>query len=213
MEKESTEKNKKQNLTADYTANSLYHNGARCHPLGREVQPLLELRHQTRHILKKVWRIASILIVFSAAAVLLLTLWLPAFQVQRGSMAPALNDGEIVIFITTGRISHGDVVAFYQGNKVLIKRVIAVGGDWITISSDGAVSLNGVPLDEPYADEAGAGEEMSVLVTEGHFFLMGDQRQLSLDSRNEEIGLISQDQIIGKTLLRIWPLNKIGFVH
>jgi signal peptidase I len=128
-------------------------------------------------------------------------------------MTPILNDGEILVFITTGRIKHGDIIAFYHGNNVLIKRVIATGGDWLTLSEDGIVSLNGETLTEHYVQEYGEGEELAVQVLDNQVFVMGDQRRVSLDSRNIEIGLISQEQIIGKTLLRIWPLNMFGFIR
>jgi len=175
--------------------------------------PLVKKQAKRGYYLKIAWRIISALIVFSAAIVLLLVLWLPVFQVQRSSMVPVLNDGEIVVFITTGSISHGDVIAFYHGNNVLIKRVIAVGGDWLTLSGDGTASVNGEPLDEHYVHEQSAGEELSVQILDNQFFVMGDQRQISLDSRNMEIGLVSQEQIIGRTLLRIWPLNEFGFIR
>jgi signal peptidase I len=118
-----------------------------------------------------------------------------------------------VVFISTGRIGHGDVIAFYHGNNVLIKRVIAVGGDWLSISADGTVYLNDEPLDEHYVHEHSAGEELSIQILDNQFFVMGDQRWVSLDSRSMEIGLVSQEQIIGRTFIRIWPFNKFGFVR
>jgi signal peptidase I len=150
------------------------------------------------------------MIVFSAAIVLLLTLLFPVFKIQRGSMAPSLNDGDIAVFITAGKIRHGDIIAFHHGNNVLIKRVIAVSGDWVEISGDGAVTLNGVPLDDSYADGYGSGDELSAQIPDKHFFVLGDQRRMSLDSRSEEIGVIPQEHIIGKHLLRIWPLKRRG---
>jgi signal peptidase I len=177
------------------------------------VPPSAKPQAKTGQYLKIAWRIVSSLIVFSAAVVLLLVLWFPVFQVQRSSMAPILNDGEIVIFISTGRIVHGDVIAFYHGNNVLIKRVIAAGGDWLSISADGTVYLNEEPLNEHYVQENSTGEELSIQVLDSQFFVMGDQRRISLDSRSMEIGLVSQEQIIGKTFLRIWPLNEFGFVR
>jgi len=177
------------------------------------MQPLVKKQPKNGYYLKITLRIISALIVFSAAIVLLLALWLPVLQVQRSSMVPVLNDGEIAVFITTGIINHGDIIAFYHGNNILIKRVIAVGGDWLTLSVDGTVSINGEPLNEYYVHEHSTGEELSVHISNNQFFVMGDQRRISLDSRNMEIGLISKEQIIGRTLLRIWPLNKLGFVR
>jgi len=156
------------------------------------------------------------LTVFAAAIVLALTLWFPVFQVQRSSMAPALRDGDVVVFVTPGGVKRGDVVAFYQGNQVLIKRVIALGGDWLDIESDGMVLLNGEPIVEPYVSEPSAGGHRAgqpLQTPDRQFFVMGDHRRTSLDSRNEEIGFVHQNRIIGKARLRIWPPDRLGIVR
>ena len=170
----------------------------------------LERREQIR---KSLWNAGSIILVLAAAVVLVVTLWMPVYQVQRSSMAPSLRDGEIIAFIKTGNIEHGDVIAFHHGNQVLIKRVIAVGGDIINILEDGTVVLNGIPLSEPYVSEITAGEpdtRYPIQVEENMYFVLGDQRRTSLDSRTEAIGTIREDQIIGRSLLRVWPLNRFG---
>ena len=164
---------------------------------------------------KRIKGLLGAIVVIAAIAVLLITLWLPVFQVQRSSMAQTLRDGEVVVFITTGGINRGDVIAFNHGSHVLIKRVIAVSGDWVDILENGTVLLNGTPLIEPYVSEFSPGEisaEFPMQVPDRQYFVLGDRRQTSLDSRDEEIGLIRQDQIIGKSFLRVWPLDRIGTI-
>jgi signal peptidase I len=167
-------------------------------------------------ILKHIWGVVKILIVVSAAIVLIFNLLLPVYQVQRSTMAPTFRDGDIVVFATVGKIKNGDVIAFYYGPQVLVKRVIGVAGDWVDISDDGTLQLNGETLDEPYVLEHRVGDtsiELPLQIPEKQFFVLGDQRwAASLDSRNEEIGLVREEQVIGKTLLRIWPSDRIGFV-
>jgi signal peptidase I len=167
-------------------------------------------------ILKHIWGVVKIMIVASAAIVLIFNLLLPVYVVQRSTMAPTFRDGDMVVFVTAGGIKNGDVIAFYYGPQVLVKRVIGVAGDWINISSDGSLQLNGEPLAEPYVLEQRAGDismELPLQVPENQYFVLGDQRYAaSLDSRNEEIGLVREEQVIGKTLLRIWPSDRIGFV-
>ena len=126
---------------------------------------------------------------------------------------PTLQDGEMVIFVTTGKIKSGDVVAFRYNNQVLIKRVIAVAGDLIDISEDGTVYINGVERVEPYINEKSLGEcdiVFPVQVPDSQYFVMGDFRRVSLDSRSDTIGMVRRDRMIGKALLRIWPLTRLG---
>ena len=172
------------------------------------------IRAKRRHEIKKsIFGTVGLLIVIAAAVTLVLTLWLPIYQVQRGSMAPTLRDGEVIVFVTTGEIRRGDIIAFYQGSQVLIKRVIAIAGDWIDIEEDGTVMLNYAPLDEPYATIRSGDDhtiELPRQVTDNQYFVLGDHRQTSLDSRSTEIGMVRSDQVIGKAIFRIWPLGKIG---
>ena len=177
--------------------------------LKREINRI-KLRKDTR---RAIWGAIRTLINFAAAAVLISTLLLPVLQIQMGSMSPTLQDGEILIFETVGGINRGDIIAFRYNNQVLIKRVIATAGDKIDIAEDGAVTLNGAPLSEPYVSQPDIGEctiELPLIVPRGQFFVMGDHRATSLDSRSADIGLISKEQIMGKVLLRVWPLTKFG---
>lgn len=162
---------------------------------------------------KVIWGAVKTLLIFAAAAVLLSMLLFPVLQVQKGSMNPTLEDGEIIIFLTTAKIHRGDIVAFRYNNQSLIKRVIAVPGDRIDITDDGIVILNGMQLNESYISAPATGDrtvEMPLRVQENHYFVMGDHRETSIDSRRAEIGPITGDQIVGKAILRLWPLSKLG---
>ncbi len=158
----------------------------------------------------------SALLIVAAAAVLIVTLWLPVLQIYGSSMAPALRDGEIIFSVKTSDLEPGDIAAFYYNNKILVKRVIGGPGDWIDIDSDGTVYINEVRLEEPYLTEKALGDcniDLPFQVPDGRFFVMGDHRATSVDSRNTAIGCVSQEQIIGKILFRIWPLSRLGAVN
>ena len=150
------------------------------------------------------------LIVVAAVAALVATLLLPVLQIAGVSMEPNLNDGDIVLLVKTDRMNNGDLCAFYYSNKILIKRVIGVPGDYIWIEKDGTVFLNGEPLDEPYITEKALGEcdiEFPYQVPENCYFVMGDHRETSIDSRSTTIGCVPEDQLIGKIFCRFWPLK------
>ncbi len=157
----------------------------------------------------------AILVVVAAGAVLVATFWMPVLRIYGASMTPTLEDGQIVVCVKSNRFETGDIVAFYHGNKLLIKRFIAESADWVDIDDDGNVSVNGEVLDEPYIDEKAYGEtniELPYQVPDKRYFLMGDNRDESVDSRSTAVGCISDDQIVGKVVFRIWPLNRFGSV-
>ena len=150
------------------------------------------------------------LITVAAVAVLVATLLMPVLQIFGSSMTPTLEDGEIVLSLKTSDFQHGDVVAFYYNNKILVKRVIAVSGEWVDITPEGDVSVNGKLLDEPYLDEKSLGDcniELPYQVPESRIFVMGDHRSVSVDSRNTAVGCVAEEQIVGKLMFRIWPLD------
>ena len=155
----------------------------------------------------------AILIVVAALAVLAATLWMPVLRVYGSSMAPTLHNGEILVSVKTKDFSSGDIIAFYHGNKLLIKRYIAGSADYVNIDEDGAVSVNGTPLDEPYLAEKAYGEadiEFPYQVPDQRYFVMGDNRSVSIDSRSSIVGCIAGDQIVGKVVFRVWPLSAFG---
>jgi len=155
------------------------------------------------------------LIVVAAVAALVATLVLPVLQIAGTSMEPSLNDGDIVLLVKTKDLETGDLCAFYYSNKILIKRVIATPGDYIWIESDGTVFLNGKALDEPYIREKALGEcdvEFPYQVPENSYFVMGDHRETSIDSRSSVIGCIAEDQLLGRIFCKFWPLEEFEWM-
>lgn len=157
----------------------------------------------------------STLIVVAAVAILVATLWLPVLRIYGSSMTPTLQDGEIIFSVKTAEPEPGDVIAFYYNNKILVKRVIGKPGDWINITGDGTVYVNEIRLDEPYVAEPALGEcdlAFPYQVPDGKWFVLGDHRATSVDSRSSVVGCVSQEQVVGKILFRVWPLNRLGAV-
>ena len=150
------------------------------------------------------------LITVAAVAVLVATLLLPVLQIYGSSMSPTLADGDIVLSLKTSDFKPGDVVAFYYNNKILVKRVIATSGDWVDITPEGDVYVNSKLLDEPYLQEKAVGDcniELPYQVPESRVFVMGDHRSVSVDSRNTAVGCVAEEQVVGKLVFRVWPLN------
>ena len=153
------------------------------------------------------------LITVAAVAVLVATLWLPVLQIYGSSMAPTLQDGDIVASLKRSEFEPGEVIAFYYNNKILVKRVIASAGQWVDIREDGTVYVDGQELNEPYLEEKAFGDcniNLPYQVPDERVFVMGDHRSVSVDSRNTEVGCVSQEQIVGKIVFRIWPLRGAG---
>ena len=153
------------------------------------------------------------LIVVAAVAVLVATIWMPVLQIYGGSMTPTLNEGDIVVSIKGSDFEPGDLVAFYLGNKILVKRCIAGPGQWVNIDEDGNVSVDGKLLEEPYLTEkslGGSNIELPYQVPDNRYFCMGDHRSTSVDSRHKEIGCVSEEQIVGKIIFRVFPFGGFG---
>ena len=154
-----------------------------------------------------------LIIVVVAVAVILSMLILPVMRISGSSMADTLMDKDIVVAVNDHKYKTGDIIGFYYNNNVLIKRVIAVSGDWVDIDEEGNVFVNGIKLDEPYITDRSKGEctiKLPYQVPEGRCFVMGDHRSVSIDSRNREMGCISDEFIIGRLIFRIWSLSGIG---
>ena len=170
----------------------------------------LKYRHSFAFTLRST--VAS-LIVVAAIAVMLSTMIMPVLRVTGTSMTPTLQNDQVIICNKLAECQKGDVVAFYYNNKVLIKRVIGVAGDVIDISGDGVVSVNGEPLDEPYVSELALGEcdiELPYQVPDNRIFVMGDHRSVSIDSRSTSVGCVAIENVIGKVLLRVYPIDSFG---
>ncbi len=156
------------------------------------------------------------LIVVAAAAVLVATLWMPVLRTYGSSMTPTIEDGNIIVVWKSAKFHTGDLLAFYADNKLLVKRVIASPGEWVRIDDDGTVYVNDVMLDEPYVDEKALGNcniEFPYQVPESQWFVMGDHRKTSSDSRNTAVGCVSADRVVGVVLFRVWPFREIGLLR
>lgn len=158
----------------------------------------------------------AVLVVVAAAAVLVATLWMPVLRIYGTSMSPTLTDGQIVVTLKGSKFEPGELVAFYYGNKLLIKRVIAGPADWVDLDESGSVFVNGDLLDEPYLTAKAFGEtniELPYQVPDGRYFVMGDNRATSVDSRTTALGCVADDQIVGRVVFRIWPFSSFGAVR
>lgn len=141
--------------------------------------------------------------------------------VKEHSMEGTLHENDYIFLSLQayrfGKPESGDIIVFHSDlktaagkEKLLVKRIIGLPGDTISIS-DGAVYRNGVALDEPYTLEGHTDGQMEeVTVPEDCLFVMGDNRQNSIDSRDPNVGCVSMDQVMGKAFFRLFPFNAIG---
>ena len=185
------------------------------------VPSLPEIQQERKRIRRKeVYRQSlrgtiSVLLVVAAVAVLVATLFLPILQISGDSMSPTLEHDEIVVLMKTKKFDRGDLIGFYYQGKILLKRVIALPGDEVAIDAQGNVYVNGALLDEPYVTDKSLGDcdlQFPYRVEGTSYFVMGDRRSNSVDSRNSTIGPVAVEDIIGKVFIRVWPLNKLGLI-
>lgn len=185
-------------------------------PTKEEVdRELKRVKHRRKYV-QTLRSTIYILVTVAAFAILAATLWMPVLEVYGSSMAPSLNEGELIASVKTSDFTTGDVIAFYFNNKILVKRVIAGPGDWVDIEQDGTVLVNGEPIDEPYVEELAYGDtdiDLPYQVPDARWFVMGDHRSVSVDSRSKSIGPVSEEQVVGKLVYRIWPLKDIGSIE
>ena len=158
----------------------------------------------------------AVLAVAVAAALLVSNLLLPILRIYGSSMTPSLVNGDIVAAVRNGSYERGDVIAFYYNNKILVKRIVGLPGEWVDIDRNGNVYIDDELLEEPYLEEKALGEcdvELPYQVPEGRYFVMGDHRSVSSDSRSSQVGCVPGEQIVGRLIFRIWPLNKLGIIE
>ena len=170
-------------------------------------------RHRYAAVLKST---VCTLVVVAAFAILVATLWMPVLQIYGSSMTPTLHEGQIVVAVKDSDFEKGDLVAFYLGNKLLVKRVLAGPADVVNITQDGTVYINGEEQQEPYVSEKALGQcdlEFPYQVPESRYFLMGDHRTTSVDSRSGTVGCVAEEQVVGKIVFCIWPLSDFGKVN
>lgn len=156
------------------------------------------------------------LIAVAAVAVLIAVLLLPVLQISGTSMTDTFQNGDIVVAVNGSSYKTGDIIAFYYNNEILVKRVIATSGQWVDIDAEGNVYVNEQLIDEPYISEKAYGDcniALPYQVPDGRCFVMGDHRATSIDSRNTAVGCVSDDMVVGKIVVRIWPLNEFKLVE
>ena len=192
-------------------------NGSKELPMPEYEQILNELdRQRYEHDFKAMLRSTVFtLVVVAAVAILVAVLLLPVLRIYGHSMNDTLDEGDIVICLKDNKLHTGDVIAFYYNNNLLVKRVLGHSGDWIDIDSEGNVYVNQQMVHEPYLKEKALGEcniELPYQVPESRVFVMGDNRSVSIDSRNKAVGCVAEEQIVGKIVFRVWPFSMFGTI-
>ena len=185
-------------------------------PTREELEAELDKERNRSNFIKALRSTVFSLVVVAAAAVIVAMLVLPVLQITGTSMTDTLNDRDIVVALRGSGYETGDVIAFYYNNNILIKRVIASTGQWVDIADDGTVYVDNVRLDEPYIKDKAFGDcniTLPYQVPEGKIFVMGDHRSTSLDSRNTALGCISEDMVVGRLLIRAWPVTAFGTIR
>ena len=185
-------------------------------PSAEQIQVELKREKTNMRYRRVIKNTLHVMIIVAAVAVLIVTLLTPVLQIAGTSMEPTLSNKDIVILVKTKKLDRGELCGFAYSNKILIKRVIGIPGDVIDINPDGTVVLNGEEIEEPYVTEKGRGEcdiELPYLIPEEKYFLMGDHRQTSIDSRSSVIGCVSNEQIVGKLLVKIWPIKEFTLLN
>ncbi len=182
-------------------------------PPSSEIEAELKNVRYRRNFRQALRSTLSVLVTVSAAAILIAVLLLPVLQIYGKSMNPTLTEGDVVVTVKRGTFETGDIIAFYYNNKILVKRVIAGSGQWVDVDQDGNVYVDRKLIDEPYIKEKAYGEtniKLPYQVPDEKYFVMGDNRDVSVDSRNTAVGCVAEEQVVGKIVFRVWPLETAG---
>lgn len=185
-------------------------------PTTAQLEKELRRERYNRNYAKVLRSTLGVLIVTAAISVLVAVLLLPVLRIYGTSMSPTLDEGNIVVSLKTGTFQTSDVVAFYYNNKILVKRVMGGPGDWINIDREGNIYVNNQLVDEPYLTEKAFGDcniELPYQVPENRWFVLGDNRSVSVDSRNTTVGCVAEEQLVGRLVFCIWPMSNFGFVE
>lgn len=184
-------------------------------PGRKEIETELVRIKNKKNLNRMLNKIIFMLISAASVVTIVCVYIMPVLRIFGSSMEPTLNNGEIVLAVKTSKYEVGDLIGFYYNNKILVKRVIATEGDWVNIDEYGNVFIDDELIDEPYVREKAYGEcdiEIPYQVPEGRIFVMGDHRATSIDSRSNQIGCPSQEQLVGKIVFCVWPFKDIGFL-
>lgn len=185
-------------------------------PQTAEIKEVYQKARYSKRFMETIRSTIFMLIVVAAFAVLVAVLFLPILRIYGKSMRGTLDRGDVVVSVKSSHFETGDIVAFYYNNNILVKRVIAEAGDWVDMKDDGTVYVNQTKLKEPYLKHKAYGQtniKFPYQVPEDRIFVMGDNREVSIDSRNTSIGTVSDEQIVGKLVFKIWPLSEIGVIE
>lgn len=164
------------------------------------------------NVFKRTVKIVLAVIITASFMMNLFTFIMPVVKYYGNSMSPTLSDGQILIVNKMAEIDRGDVIAFYYNNKIIVRRVIATGNSQVQIDVFGTVSVNGNPLDEPYVENKTLGQsnlDFPFNVPANSYFVLGDNRDVSMDSRLSEIGVVTQDRLLGKVVFSLSTFEEI----
>lgn len=184
-------------------------------PASAQLEQEIKRERYKQRYNRKLRSTVYLLVTVAAAAVLVATLLMPVLQIYGSSMSPTLEEGDVVVSVKANRFAQGDIVAFYYGNKLLVKRYIAGPGQWVDMDENGNITVDNVSLYEPYVDVPSNGNAditFPYQVPEDKYFLVGDHRSVSVDSRHSVVGSISKENIVGKIVFCIWPLARFGLI-
>lgn len=163
-----------------------------------------------RKVVKRTLKIVLAVIITASLLLNLFTFVTPVVKYYGNSMSQTLVDGQILIVNKMAKVKSGDIIAFYYNNKVIVRRVIATGNSQVSIDVFGTVSVNGKALEEPYVENKTLGQcnlDFPYNVPVNSYFVLGDNRDIAMDSRLSEIGVVTEERLIGKVMFILNPFG------